>query len=91
MMKPSLLRALIALGLACVLTACSKQPPPFRGAVLEGVKWGKDFELSAHTGQRLRSADYRGKLLVLFFGYTHCPDICAPTLVSSRSYRRRWA
>jgi protein SCO1/2 len=75
-----LLRAFIALALACALTACSSEPPPFRSTALQGVKWGKDFELSAHTGQRLRSADYRGKVLVLFFGYTHCPDICAPAL-----------
>lgn len=80
MTRPFLLRALIALCLACALTACSKPPLPFRNTALEGVKWGKDFELTAHTGQRLRTIDYRGKLLVLFFGYTHCPDICAPTL-----------
>jgi protein SCO1/2 len=71
--------AWIALCLAIVLTACSK-PPPFRGTVTEGVKWGGDFELTAHTGQRLRTVDYRGKLLVLFFGYAQCPDVCAPTL-----------
>jgi protein SCO1/2 len=75
-----LFRAVIALCLVFALTACSKQPQPFRSTALEGVKWGKDFELTAHTGQRLRSVDYRGKVLVLFFGYTHCPDICAPAL-----------
>ena len=80
MLQSFLLRALIALCLAFALTACSKQPQPFRSTALEGVKWGKDFELTAHSGQRLRSADYRGKVLVLFFGYTHCPDICAPAL-----------
>jgi len=80
MPQPFLLRALTALCLVCVLSACSKQPLSFRSTALEGVKWGKDFELTAHTGQRLRSVDYRGKVLVLFFGYTHCPDICVPTL-----------
>ena len=80
MLQPQLIRALLALGLAFALTACSSEPPPFRSTALQGVKWGKDFELTAHTGQRLRSADYRGKVLVLFFGYTHCPDICAPAL-----------
>ncbi len=70
----------LALSCALLLASCSKAPLPFRGTGLEGVKWGKDFELTAHTGQLLRTADYRGKVLVLFFGYTHCPDICAPTL-----------
>ena len=80
MTQSFLFRAVIALCLAFALIACSKQPQPFRSTALEGVKWGKDFELTAHTGQRLRTVDYRGKVLVLFFGYTHCPDICAPAL-----------
>jgi len=81
MSQTFLLRALVALCLAFTLAACNKPSPlPFRSTALEGVKWGKDFELTAHTGERLRSADYRGKVLVLFFGYTHCPDICAPAL-----------
>lgn len=80
MSQPLLFRAYIALALALMLMACRSEPLPFRSTALEGVKWGKDFELTAHTGQRLRTADLRGKVLVLFFGYTHCPDICAPTL-----------
>lgn len=62
------------------LVSCNKAPPAFRNTVVDGAKWGKDFELTAHNDQKLRSADYRGKVQVLFFGYTHCPDICAPTL-----------
>jgi len=80
MTQSLLLRTLVALCMIFALAACNKQPPPFRSTALPDVKWGKDFELDAHTGQRLRSADYRGKVLVLFFGYTHCPDICAPAL-----------
>lgn len=63
-----------------VLAACSKATPDFRNTALEGVKWGRDFALTSQTGARLNTADLRGKLLVLFFGYTHCPDICAPTM-----------
>lgn len=74
-------RALLAaLMISLSLVSCNKAPPPFRNTVVDGAKWGKDFELIAHSGQKLRSADYRGKVQVLFFGYTHCPDICAPTL-----------
>lgn len=71
---------LLALSFTLLVASCSKAPLPFRSTAVEGVKWGKDFELTAHTGQPLRTVDYRGKVLVLFFGYTHCPDICAPTL-----------
>jgi len=63
-----------------VLAACSKATPDYRNTALEGVQWGKDFTLTSQTGARLNTADLRGKLLVLFFGYTHCPDICAPTV-----------
>ncbi len=62
-----------------VLSACTPKPA-FKGTDLSTVAWGGDFELTAHTGTRINAADFRGKILVLFFGYTHCPDICAPTL-----------
>ena len=70
----------VALLLSLLLIACNKTPPAFRSTAVQGVPWGKDFVLTAHTGQELNSADYRGKIQLLFFGYTHCPDICAPTL-----------
>lgn len=80
----------LLLVLACTLliASCSKTPQSFRSTALEGVKWGKDFELTAHTGQPLRTAELRGKVLVLFFGYTHCPDICAPTLAKLAQLNR---
>ena len=72
-MRPLPSSRVLWLGLVCALliAACSKAQPPFRGTALEGVKWGHDFELTAHTGQPLRTVDLRGKVLVLFFGYTH--------------------
>ena len=81
-MRPLFLLRALLLALPCVLlvASCSKAPLPFRSSAVEGVKWGNDFELTAHTGQPLRTIDYRGKVLVLFFGYSRCPDICAPTL-----------
>jgi len=47
---------------------------------VEQVSWGSDFSLTAQSGERFDSASLRGKVQVIFFGYTHCPDICAPTL-----------
>ena len=50
---------------------------PKRGAVTIGKALvGGPFELTAHTGQRVRDTDYRGKLMVVYFGFTYCPDIC---------------
>lgn len=66
--------------LAALLAACVPSRPAFKGTDISGVEWGGDFTLTAHTGKPVKVSDYQGKVVVLFFGYTHCPDICAPTL-----------
>ena len=55
---------------------------PARTAEVTGIDWGGEVALQAHTGKRISTADFRGKIVVLFFGYSHCPDICGPTLAS---------
>lgn len=65
---------------AAFVVACAPAKPTFKGTDISGVEWGGDFTLTAHTGNRVNATDFRGKVLILFFGYTHCPDICAPTL-----------
>jgi len=81
MSSPVHRRWLVALLLALALAGCGKEPPPFRGTALPAVDWGRDFTLTSHTGARLDTAVLHGRVQVLFFGFTHCPDICAPTLV----------
>lgn len=71
----------ILLASLVTLAACAPAKPVFKGTDISGVEWGGDFALTAHTGNRVRVSDYQGKAVVLFFGYSHCPDICAPTLV----------
>ncbi len=63
-----------------LLAACVPAKPVFKGTDISGVEWGGDFELTAHTGKRVKVSDFQTKVVVLFFGYTHCPDICAPAL-----------
>jgi protein SCO1/2 len=53
------------------------------------VEWGGDFTLTAHTGKPLNTAGLRGKVVTIFFGYTHCPDICAPTLAKLALVRKQ--
>ncbi|MDX9705945.1 MAG: SCO family protein [Azospira sp.] len=74
-----ILALLLAFGF--FLAGCSESPPPFKSSDISAVDWGKDFALTDHTGQPRRLADYRGKAVVLFFGYTQCPDVCPTTLV----------
>lgn len=71
------LACLIALGV--LLSGCEK-PPAFKSTDISGVDWGKNFALTDHTGKARTLADYKGKVVVLFFGYTQCPDVCPMTL-----------
>jgi protein SCO1/2 len=73
----------LLLCLALLLAGCS-EPKKFSGTDLSMVDWGKDFSLTDHTGQPRRLADFRGKVVVLFFGYTQCPDVCPTTLSTLR-------
>jgi len=66
--------------LALSLTGCGPQRAEFQGTDITGVDWGKDFRLTDHHGQPRSLADFRGKVVVIFFGYTHCPDVCPTTL-----------
>lgn len=71
------------LSLALLLSGCSESSR-FVSTDLSAVDWGKDFSLTDHKGQVRRLADFRGKAVVLFFGYTQCPDVCPTTLVTMR-------
>lgn len=74
---------LLAAVVATLLAACG-EPVKFNAADVSGVDWGKDFALTDHTGKPRRLADYRGKAVLLFFGYTQCPDVCPTTLAGMR-------
>ncbi len=56
---------------------------------ISGVEWGGDFTLTAHTGKPVKTSDFSGKVVVMFFGYSHCPDVCAPTLVKLDQVMKR--
>ena len=75
--------AALAICLATLLAGCS-QPTNFTGTDLSMVDWGKDFKLTDHNGKARSLADFRGKAVVLFFGYTQCPDVCPTTLSNLR-------
>lgn len=63
-----------------LLAACTPEPVVFRNTDLTGATFGRDFALSDHNGQQRSLIDFRGKAVVVFFGYTSCPDICPTTL-----------
>src|SRR5262245_12533247 len=65
---------------ALLLAACDVGAPKFKSTDITGADFGKALELTGHDGKPRTLADFRGKPVVLFFGFTHCPDICPTTL-----------
>jgi protein SCO1 len=72
--------AAAALLAAFTLAACGPDAPSFKASDVTGTTYGRDFELNGHDGKPHTLADFRGKVVVLFFGYTQCPDVCPTTL-----------
>jgi protein SCO1/2 len=61
-------------------SACTPQQPVFSSIDVTGAGYAKGFELTDHNGQARQLSDYAGKVVVLFFGYTQCPDVCPTTM-----------
>jgi protein SCO1 len=70
--------SLLALG--SLLAGCDSGPK-FKSTDITGVDYGKALDLTDHNGKPRHLQDFRGKAVVLFFGFTHCPDVCPTTLV----------
>ena len=54
--------------------------PKFKSTDITGADYGKSFDLTDHNGKARHLEDFRGKAVVMFFGFTHCPDVCPTTL-----------
>jgi protein SCO1 len=85
--KLGAMQHLVSLLLALVLAGCREAPVAFQGTDLTGATFGQRLELPADDGSRRSLADFRGKAIVVFFGYTSCPDICPTTLAR---YAEAW-
>lgn len=71
----------LCISLIALLTACG-QAPHFANTDITGAEFGREFAapLTDHTGQLRRLADYKGQVVVIFFGYIQCPEVCPTTL-----------
>ena len=89
----SMLRRTIVAGLALgLLGACSQPGESGAGFVntdITGAKYGQGFKLLDHHGQARSLADYRGKVVTLFFGYVQCPDVCPTNLAGMAEVMRQ--
>ncbi|MFC3340371.1 SCO family protein [Paracandidimonas soli] len=68
--------------MALALAGCDASPKleNLNGLDLSDVDFGADFQLTDHKGQRRTLADFKGSVLLVFFGFTQCPDVCPTAL-----------
>jgi protein SCO1/2 len=83
-MKKLLVLALSAVMALTLLAGCDRflgaPKLDFKNTDLTGLDYAKDFALTDHTGKPRTLADFKGKVVVMFFGYTQCPDVCPTTM-----------
>jgi protein SCO1 len=65
--------------MALALSGCSEQPA-FTGIDITGADYAQGFSLTDHNGQARTLADFKGQAVVVFFGFTQCPDVCPTSL-----------
>jgi protein SCO1/2 len=77
-------------GLAALsLAGCDKVlPPSFNGVDITGANYAQDFRLTDPDGHERTLADFKGKAVMLFFGFTQCPDVCPTALVRAAEIRK---
>jgi protein SCO1/2 len=77
-----------ALVAGALVAACERDAPKFQLTDITGVPFGKKLELTDHNGKRRTLEDFKGKVVALFFGFTHCPDACPTTLAELSAVAR---
>ncbi len=82
------MKSLFAALCALLLAGCDGTPK-FNSVDITGANYARDFALTDHTGVRRTLADYRGKVVVVFFGFAQCPDVCPTTLADMAQVRRK--
>ncbi len=63
-----------------IVAACSKNAPEFSSIDVTGAEYARDFALTDHNGKGRSLKDFAGKIVVMFFGFVHCEDVCPTTL-----------
>ena len=82
-------RRLAALLILLALGACGMPQPLFKNSDITGSDCCRDFRLTDQNGKTRTLADFRGEVVVMFFGYTQCPDVCPTTLAELKAARQQ--
>jgi protein SCO1/2 len=81
-------RFLLSASVILALAACSPDKPKFNAIDITGADYAKGFTLTDHNGQNRSLSDFKGKVVVLFFGYTQCPDVCPTSMAELAEVKR---
>jgi len=83
-------QCLVAVGLVALwgLSGCSQDKPAFRGVDITGATYAQGWELADQNGQVRTIKDFAGKAVIVFFGYTQCPDVCPTSLQELAEVKR---
>jgi protein SCO1/2 len=74
--------------LAIALVACNPDKPSFKAIDITGADYARGFTLSDHNGQTRSLSDFKGQVVVVFFGYTQCPDVCPTSMTELAEVKR---
>jgi len=80
MTKVKNLTAYLLVATSILLSACTPEKPQFHSIDVTGANYAQTFTLNDHNGNARNLTDFKGKVVVLFFGYTQCPDVCPTSL-----------
>ena len=79
-LRRAVLASLIGVPALFALSACTDTAAKFTAVDVTGAQYARDFELTDHNGQVRHMKDFAGKVVVMFFGYTQCPDVCPTSM-----------
>jgi protein SCO1/2 len=90
-LSTTIYRAVVGLLAAALLAACGPGKPSFKSVDVTGADFGRELTLTDHSGKTRTLADFKGKVVVVFFGFTQCPDVCPTTLVEMKAVKEKLA
>ena len=88
-MKPLHRRTAIAVLVSAALAACSAEKPAFKGIDITGAQYARQLDLPDASGKPRTLADFKGKVVVVFFGFTQCPDVCPTALAEVAEVKQK--
>lgn len=82
-------RVFLMSALALSLTACEKKLTRFHSIDITGADYCRDFRLSDSDGKQRQLAEFKGRCVLVFFGFTQCPDICPTALARAAAVKQK--